>query len=105
MGQPVTRSRFEALSHHKRALVLKADDERAEIATAYRRLHSSLDLKETIFGIGRTLKAHPMITAAGASTFVASGLAAKLLKGAGQVVAVSRVAIPLWSWWKRSHKP
>jgi hypothetical protein len=29
-----------------------------------------------------------------------SGLAGKLIKGAGQVFAVSRVAIPLWTWWK-----
>jgi hypothetical protein len=79
--------------------MVKAAQERAELAAACVKIQSSLDFKQAVMGIGRSLKAHPVITA-GASTMLVSGLAGKLIKGAGQVFAVSRVAIPLWTWWK-----
>jgi hypothetical protein len=44
-----------------------------------------------------------MITA-GISSVLVSGLAGKLLRGAGQLVALSRMALPLWSWWKKRRK-
>ena len=99
----MNRSGFEELARRKQALVGKAARERAEVAAACRRLQSSLDFKKTFLGFGRTLKAHPLITA-GASSVLASGLAGKLFKGAGQLLAISRVAIPLWTWWRR-RKP
>lgn len=94
--------RFEDLAHRKQALIVKAAHERAELSAAYEKLCSPFDFNQTFLGIGRTLKAHPMITA-GISTVLVSGLAGKLLRGAGQVFSLSRVALPLWSWW-RSRK-
>jgi hypothetical protein len=99
----VTSKRFEDLARRKQALIVKAAHERAELAAVYEKLCSSLDFNQTILGIGRTLKAHPMITA-GISSVLVSGLAGKLLRGAGQVVSLSRLALPLWSWWKERRK-
>ena len=95
--------RLEELARRKQTLIAKAARERAEVVAAFHRLHSALDVKQTFAGLGRTLRAHPVI-AAGASGMLASGLAGKLLKGATQLVAISRVAVPVWSWWKRSRK-
>ena len=92
--------RFEDLAHRKQALIAKAAHERAEIAVLYKKLHSPFDFNQTILGIGQTLKAHPMITA-GVSSVLVSGIAGKLLQGAGQIVSLSRMALPLWSWWKK----
>jgi hypothetical protein len=99
----VNSKRFEDLAHRKQALIAKAEHERAEIAVAYKKLHSPFDFNQTVLGIGRTLKAHPMITA-GISSVLVSGFAGKLLQGAGQIVSLSRVALPLWSWWKKRRK-
>ncbi len=99
----MNNERFEDLARRKQALVAKAAQERAEIAAAYENLHSPFDFNQTILGIGQTLKAHPMITA-GISSLLVSGLAGKLLQGAGQIVSLSRVALPLWSWWKKRRK-
>ena len=95
--------RFEDLAHRKQTLIVKAAEERAEIAATYKKLHSPFDLNQTILGIGQTLKAHPMIIA-GISSVLVSGFAGKLLQGAGQIVSFSRVALPLWSWWKKRRK-
>jgi hypothetical protein len=95
----VNPSRFDELARRKQTLVIKAAQERAEMAGLCRKIQSSLDLKQSFLGIGRTLKAHPVITA-GASSILVSGLAGKLIKGAGQVFALSRLAMPLWAWWK-----
>ena len=99
----MNRSRFDELARKKQALVMKAAQERADITAACRKIQFSLGLKHAVLGLGRTLKAHPMITA-GASSFVVSGLAGKLVKGAAQAIALSRVALPLWTWLKR-RKP
>ena len=98
------RGRLEELARRKQILIAQAAQDRAEVAAAYQKLHSSLDLKQNLLGLGRTLKAHPVLTA-GASTVLASGLAGHLVKGAAQVVAITRVAMPLWSWWKQRRKP
>lgn len=92
--------RFEDLARRKQALIVKAAHERAELAAAYDKLRSPFNFNQTFLGIGRTLKAHPMITA-GISSVLVSGLAGKMLLGAGQIVSLSRIALPLWSWWKK----
>ena len=96
----MNNKRFEELARRKQALIVKAAQERLELAAAYENLRSPLDFNQTLLGIGRRLKAHPLITA-GVSSVLVSGLAGKLLQGAGQVVSLSRVALPLWSWWKK----
>lgn len=100
----MNRNRFEELARRKETLIFQAGRERAELAAACRRVQASLDLKQALLALGRTLKAHPAI-AAGASGLLASGLAGKLLKGAGQAAAITRMAIPLWAWWWRRRKP
>lgn len=95
---------LQELARRKQTLIVQAAQERAEVAAACRKLQASLDFKQALAGFGRTLKAHPML-AAGASSFVASGLAGKLLKGGAQFAAMARVAVPLWTWWKRRRKP
>ena len=99
----MNNKRFEDFARRKQALILKAAHERAELADAYDQLRSPLDFNQAFLGIGRTLKAHPMITA-GISTVLASGLAGKLLRGAGQIISVSRMALPLCTWWLK-RKP
>ena len=95
--------RFEDLARRKQTLIAKAAHERAEIAVAYRKLHSPFDFNQTMLGIGQTLKAHPMMVA-GISSILVSGFAGKLLQGAGQIVSLSRLALPLWTWWSKRRK-
>ena len=99
----MTNKRFEDLARRKQTLIVKAAHERAEIAVAYKKLHSPFDFNQTLLGIGQTLKAHPVITA-GISSVLVSGFAGKLLQGAGQIVSLSRMALPLWSWWRSRGK-
>jgi hypothetical protein len=95
----VNSKRFEDLARRKQALIARAAHDRTEIGIAYENLCSSLNMNQVLLGIGQTLKAHPIITA-GISSVLVSGIAGKLLRGAGQAVALSRLALPLWSWWK-----
>lgn len=44
-----------------------------------------------------------MITA-GVSSMLVSGIAGKMLRGAGQVAKLGRVALPLWTWWRARRK-
>ena len=99
----MSSKRFDKLSRRKQALIVQAAHERAELAEVYEKLRSPFDLNQTFMGLGRVLKSHPMITA-GISSMLVSGLAGKLLRGAGQLVALSRMALPLWSWWVK-RKP
>lgn len=95
----MSNKRLESFARRKQALILQAAHERTELAEACEKIRASFDLSQKFSRIGRTLRAHPMI-AAGISSFLVSGLAGKLLKGAGQVVSLSRMALPLWAWWK-----
>ena len=96
-------SRFEDIARRKLALIDKAAQERADLATAYSRVKSPFDLSSTLLGIGRALKTHPMI-AAGVSSFLVSGYAGKLLKSAGELLGLWKLALPLWRWWERRKK-
>jgi hypothetical protein len=90
--------RLEELARRKQALIVTAANERSEIADACEKIRASFDISQKFSRIGRILKAHPVI-ATGISSFLVSGLAGKLFKGAGQAVSLLRVALPLWSWW------
>jgi hypothetical protein len=91
------------LTRRKQALIAQAAHERAELAEVYDKLRSILDLNRAVLGLGRVLKSHPIVTA-GVSSVLVSGFAGKLLRGAGQIIALSRMALPLWSWWAK-RKP
>jgi len=96
--------RFEELARRKKALIDRCARERAELSALCERIRSPFDLSGTLLGIGRVLKTHPMI-AAGISSFLVSGYAGRLLKSAGELVKLWRLALPLWGWWtkRRSH--
>ena len=96
-------SRLEDLARRKQALIAKAAQERTELATAYARIKSPLDLSSALLGIGRTLKTHPMI-AAGVSSLLVSGYAGRLLKSTGELLKLWKLALPFWAWWRKRRK-
>jgi len=95
--------RFEDIARRKQELIEKAARERAELAAACDKLRSPFDFSGTLSGIGRALRARPMITA-GVSSLLVSGLAGKIFRGARQVSKIARVALPIWAWWRARRK-
>jgi hypothetical protein len=95
--------RFEELARRKQALIDRCADQRAELSRLCDRIRSPFDISGTLLGIGKMLKTHPMI-AAGVSSLLVSGYAGRLLKSAGDVVKLWRLALPLWGWWTKRRK-
>ena len=95
--------RLQDIYRRKQALIDQAARERAEIAAAFAKIRSPFDFSGTISGIGRALKARPIVTA-GLSSLLVSGLAGKLFKGTSQIVRLGRAALPLWAWWRMRRK-
>ena len=96
--------RLEDIARRKLALINKAARERASLAAASADIRASLDLGSTLIGIGRALKTHPLI-AAGASSFLVSGYAARLARSAGALLKLWKLVLPIWAWWKMRRKP
>ena len=97
--------RFEELARRKQALIDRCARQRAELSGLCDRIRSPFDISGTLLGVGRMLKTHPMI-AAGFSSLLVSGYAGRLLKSAGDLVKLWRLALPLWGWWtKRRRHP
>jgi len=92
--------RLADILRRKQALIEKAARERVEVAAALRNLRSPFQLGGVVSGIGRALEAHPLI-AAGASTFLVSGLGRSLIKPAREFLNLWRLVLPIWYWWKR----
>ena len=95
--------RFEELARRKRALIDRCADQRAELSAICERIRSPFHLSGNFLGIGRILKTHPMI-AAGISSLLVSGYTGRLLKSAGELVKLWRLALPLWGWWTKRRK-
>jgi hypothetical protein len=95
--------RFEELARRKQALIDRCADQRAELSALCEKVRSPFDISGTLLGIGKMLKTHPMI-AAGVSSLLVSGYAGRLLKSAGEIVHVWRLALPLWGWWTKRRK-
>jgi hypothetical protein len=95
--------RFEELARRKQALINRCADQRAELSALCERVRSPFDLSGTLLGVGRMLRTHPMI-AAGVSSLLVSGYAGRLLKSAGEIVKLWRLALPLWGWWTKRRK-
>jgi len=95
--------RLEELERRKQALIAQCARERTELAAALSRIRSPFDIGAILFGLGRTLKAHPMI-AAGISSLLVSGYGARLMKQAGELLQLWRLARPLWVWWTKRRK-
>ena len=96
-------NRLAELAQRKQTLIERAGRERAELARAYNKIRAPIDIGATLLGLGRTLKTHPII-AAGMSSFLVSGYAGKMLKSAGEVLQLWKLARPLWNWWKKRRK-
>jgi hypothetical protein len=96
-------NRFEELARRKQALIDRCARERAELSALCERIRSPFDLSGTLLGVGRMLKTHPMI-AAGFSSLLVSGYAGRLLKSAGDLVKLWRLALPLWGWLTKQRK-
>ena len=94
---------LEDIARRKQALIDKAARERSELAAAYAAILSRLDVSSTLLRIGRALKTHPMI-AAGASSFLVSGYAGKLVKYAAALLKLWKLALPIWAWWRKRRK-
>jgi hypothetical protein len=95
--------RLAEIRTRKQALIEKAARERIEVAAAFKNLRSPFDLGGMVVGIGRTLKAHPMV-AAGLSSLIVSGYARNLLKPAGEFFSLWRLLLPVWKWWKARRR-
>lgn len=93
-------SRLEEIARRKQALIERARNERLELRLVSQQLHSPFNVSGKVLGFGKTLKTHPLI-AAGLSTFLVSGYAGKLLRSLGELLKLWRVALPLWSWWRK----
>ncbi|MBI2531124.1 MAG: hypothetical protein HYW03_02730 [Deltaproteobacteria bacterium] len=52
----------------------------------------------------RNWRAAKTMIAAGVSSLLVSGYAGRLLKSAGEIVHVWRLALPLWGWWTKRRK-
>jgi hypothetical protein len=96
-------NRLEEIARRKQALIEKAARERAELASAYDEIHHPFGIGGTLFGLGRTLKTHPLI-AAGISSFLVSGYAGKLLKSTGELLKLWKLTRPIWQWWRTRRK-
>jgi hypothetical protein len=95
--------RFEDIARRKQALIEKAALQRTELAAAYHSMRSPFELGRILFGVGRALKAYPVIAAA-ISSILVSGYAGKLLRGAGEIVKLWRLFLPIHTWWSKRRR-
>jgi hypothetical protein len=86
------------LAREKEDLIRQCADERMEVADAFDEVRSSLTLSGALHGLGKVLRAHPMLTA-GISSLLASGYAGTLTRSGSSILSVLRLARPIWSWW------
>jgi len=96
-------SRFQEIGRRKQGLIDQAARERDEVSKAYHNLRSPFAMSGTLLGIGRALKAHPMI-AAGLSSIFVSGYARRLLRSLTDLFKLWRIVLPIWAWWTRRRK-
>lgn len=96
-------NRLQDIARRKQALVERSSRERIEVAAAFKNLRSPFNLGGTVLGIGRTLKAHPMV-AAGISTLLVSGVGRNLIRSAGELLRLWRYVLPIWGWWKARRR-
>lgn len=95
--------RLAEIAERKRVLIEKACRERAELAAAYHKIRSPIEISGTLLALWRSLKSHPLV-AAGISSFVVTGYAGKLLRSSGKVFKLWKVARPIWGWWKKRRR-
>lgn len=97
-------NRLAEIAQRKRALVERCAEERAELRSAYRQIHSPLQLSTALIGISRVLKTYPLL-AAGISSLLVSGYGSKLTRSTTDLLKLWRMVVPLWQWFtKRKGK-
>jgi hypothetical protein len=92
--------RLDQLSRRKQDLIYGCAEQRSEVADAFSHLRSTIRPVVILHGIGKLLRAHPMVTA-GISSLLASGYASAVSRSGGEILKLFRVAKPFWSWWSR----
>lgn len=95
-------NRFQDIARRKQALIEKAALDRLEVATAYRRIRSPIDLGK-LLTIGKFLRAYPVL-AAGLSTFLLGGLSKNIVKSAGLIFKLGRLALSLLRFRRKPRR-
>ena len=96
-------SRLDNIARRKQALIEKAALERLELTTACRRIRSPIDIDGKLFGIGRLISSHPLLTA-GVSTFLIGGFGKKIFRTASAALKLWRVVLPILSLWPKRRR-
>jgi hypothetical protein len=95
-------NRLQDIARRKQALIEKAALDRLEVATAYRRIRSPIDLGK-VLTIGKFLRAYPILTA-GLSTFLLGGLSKRIFNSVGLIFKLGRLALPLLRFRKKPRR-
>jgi hypothetical protein len=96
--------RLDEIIRRKRFLIEKAERERIELGAACAAIRSPLTITATLYGLGRLLKAYPLIATA-VSSLLVSGYTGKVVKSSGQLLRLWKLTVPIRQWWKnRSTK-
>lgn len=96
-------NRLDNIARRKQALIEKAALERLELTTACRRIRSPIDIDGKLFGIGRLISSHPLLTA-GVSTFLIGGFGKKIFRTAGALLKLWRVVLPILNLWPKRRR-
>ena len=93
---------LQDIARRKQALIEKAALDRLEVATAYRRIRSPVDLGKLLV-IGKFLRAYPVLTA-GLSTFLLGGLSKRIFRSVGLLLKLGRLALPLLRFRRKPRR-
>ena len=96
-------NRLDDIARRKQALIEKAALERLELTTACRKIRSPIDIDGKLFGIGRLISSHPLLTA-GVSTFLIGGFGKKIFRTAGALLKLWRVVLPIVNLWPKRRR-
>jgi hypothetical protein len=96
-------NRLDNIARRKQALIEKAALERLELTTACRRIRSPIDIDGKLFGIGRLISSHPLLTA-GVSTFLIGGFGKKIFSTASALLKLWRVVLLILSLWPKRRR-
>lgn len=95
-------NRLQDIARRKQALIEKAALDRLEVATAYRRIRSPIDLGK-VLTIGKFLRAYPILTA-GLSTFLLGGLSKRIFNSVGLIFKLGRLVFPLLRFRRKPRR-
>jgi hypothetical protein len=93
-------SRLDEIARRKNLLIERCARDREELAAGFRQICLPFHLGAFLLMLGKARRAYP-VAAAGLSSILVTGLAAKLTRTMGKLIGVVRVIRPLWSWWSK----